>query len=82
MSPQLTAATPFLRGCVAATDTRWDVISMSVDSRRAGEMNTIKKSRYSTNSLYISDGPQLGEVGFADGLDLPQPALFRLLAGS
>lgn len=57
----LTAATPFLRGCVAATDTRWDVISMSVDTRRAEEMNTIKKSRYSGNSLYISDGPQLGK---------------------
>lgn len=57
----LTAATPFFRGCVAATDTRWDVISMAVDSRKADEMNTVRKSRYSTNSLYISDRPHLGE---------------------
>ncbi|KAL8270185.1 hypothetical protein Esti_005860 [Eimeria stiedai] len=57
----LTAATPFLRGCVAATDTRWDVISMSVDSRKAEEMKTVIKSRYSTNSLYISERAQLAE---------------------
>ncbi|KAL8455250.1 hypothetical protein Emag_000920 [Eimeria magna] len=59
----LTAATPFLRGCVAATDTRWDVISMSVDSRKAEEMKSVIKSRYSTNSLYISEKSQLAEDG-------------------
>ncbi|KAL8434551.1 hypothetical protein Efla_000067 [Eimeria flavescens] len=57
----LTAATPFLRGCVAATDTRWDVISMSVDSRKEEEKAKIIKSRYSSNSLYISERPPLAK---------------------
>ncbi|CDJ41646.1 gamma-glutamylcysteine synthetase, putative [Eimeria tenella] len=57
----ITAATPFLRGCVAATDTRWDTISMSVDSRKPEEKQKITKSRYSSNSLYISDSPALTE---------------------
>ncbi|XP_026191737.1 glutamate--cysteine ligase catalytic subunit [Cyclospora cayetanensis] len=67
----LTAATPFLRGCVAATDTRWDSISMAVDSRRADEMKSIIKSRYSANSLYISDKPHLFDrLGKLNDLEL------------
>eukprot|EP01066_Platyproteum_vivax_P015305 Platyproteum_vivax@DN6781_c0_g1_i1.p1 len=51
----LTASTPFLRGCVADTDTRWETISQCVDCRTSEEKKIIPKSRYSGMSLYISE---------------------------
>lgn len=65
----LSANTPFFKGLVSDWDVRWNVISMSVDGRTAeerGEAPTsgkptpwgagrrILKSRYSGNSLFIS----------------------------
>eukprot|EP01052_Picozoa_sp_SAG31_P043164 SAG31_NODE_7101_length_1788_cov_1.320900_1_plen_331_part_01 len=55
----LTAATPAWRGRLAATDVRWNVISMSVDDRTPGERGVaalqpgetrLAKSRYSSIS--------------------------------
>lgn len=55
----LTASTPFLRGMLANTDTRWESISSAVDCRTEEEMAYIKKSRFSSVSLYISNAPPL-----------------------
>ncbi|CEM00430.1 unnamed protein product [Vitrella brassicaformis CCMP3155] len=57
----LTASAPFQRGLVAATDTRWDTICMSVDCRTVEEMDTIHKSRYAGVSLYISNEEPLAQ---------------------
>lgn len=52
----LTAASPVLRGMVAATDVRWDVIGQSVDCRTVLEENGVfRKSRYSDISLFIGE---------------------------
>ncbi|PFH38557.1 glutamate-cysteine ligase, catalytic subunit domain-containing protein [Besnoitia besnoiti] len=80
----LTAATPFLRGLVAATDTRWATIAGSVDCRTPEELRTIPKSRYGSFSLYISDQPPLRDnVEFYN--DVPAPVDSRayeaLIAG-
>lgn len=57
----LTASTPFLRGFLADSDTRWPTLEQAVDCRTEEEMGTIPKSRYSGVSLYISDRPRLTE---------------------
>jgi glutamate--cysteine ligase catalytic subunit len=56
----LTAGSPVFKGKLANTDTRWDIISASVDCRNANERNAshkdyIPKSRYGSISQYISD---------------------------
>ena len=56
----LTAGSPVFKGKLANTDTRWDIISASVDCRNENERNVnhkdyIPKSRYSSISQYISD---------------------------
>ncbi|KAF8822695.1 glutamate-cysteine ligase, catalytic subunit domain-containing protein [Cardiosporidium cionae] len=79
----MTACTPFFRGMIAATDTRWDVIAASVDCRHEEEMEFIKKSRFSSISLYISDAPALVDhLEEYNDLDLPinQKAYTQLLS--
>uniref|UniRef100_A0A8C9HJ80 Glutamate--cysteine ligase n=1 Tax=Piliocolobus tephrosceles TaxID=591936 RepID=A0A8C9HJ80_9PRIM len=51
----LTACTPYLNGLLTETDTRWRVISNSVDCRTEEESGYICKPRYSGISLYISN---------------------------
>ncbi|KAF7793913.1 hypothetical protein EIP86_005035 [Pleurotus ostreatoroseus] len=60
----LTAASPLWRGYIADVDSRWDVVSASVDDRTEEERGLkplkenrfrIPKSRYASVSLYISD---------------------------
>ncbi|GAW80252.1 gamma-glutamylcysteine synthetase [Plasmodium gonderi] len=51
----LTACTPYLGGFLTQTDTRWRVISNSVDCRTEEELAYICKPRYSGISLYISN---------------------------
>ncbi|EUD68011.1 glutamate-cysteine ligase catalytic subunit [Plasmodium inui San Antonio 1] len=51
----LTASTPYLGGFLTETDTRWRVISNSVDCRTEEELAYISKPRYSGISLYISN---------------------------
>ncbi|CZS88212.1 related to gamma-glutamylcysteine synthetase [Rhynchosporium graminicola] len=64
----LTAATPIYKGFLADTDVRWNQISAAVDDRTPEEMGEkalkdnrwrIPKSRYASNSTYISDDPRL-----------------------
>ncbi|SBT33492.1 gamma-glutamylcysteine synthetase [Plasmodium ovale wallikeri] len=51
----ITASTPYLGGFLTETDTRWRVISNSVDCRTEEELAYISKPRYSGISLYISN---------------------------
>lgn len=64
----LTAATPIYKGFLADTDVRWNQISRAVDDRTPEEMGEkplktarwkIPKSRYASNSTYISQDPRL-----------------------
>ncbi|KAK4141301.1 glutamate-cysteine ligase-domain-containing protein [Dichotomopilus funicola] len=64
----LTAATPIYKGFLADTDVRWNQISNAVDDRTPEEMGEkplvndrwrIPKSRYASNSTYISEDPRL-----------------------
>lgn len=49
----LTAATPIVRGLLAETDVRWNIVSASVDDRTPSEKTIISKSRYDSISTYI-----------------------------
>ena len=64
----LTAATPIYKGFLVDTDVRWNQISRAVDDRTAEELGEkplmhdrwrIPKSRYASNSTYISQDPRL-----------------------
>jgi glutamate--cysteine ligase catalytic subunit len=49
----ITASTPIVRGLLADTDVRWNIIAASVDDRTPEEQKIISKSRYDSCSLYI-----------------------------
>jgi glutamate--cysteine ligase catalytic subunit len=53
----LSASTPFHKGKILNTDTRWEFICQSVDDRNENERKPggISKSRYSPISLFLSD---------------------------
>lgn len=51
----LTMATPVVSGCLTSTSTRWSIVSASVDCRKKEEEGHIKKSRYSSIDLYVSE---------------------------
>ncbi|KAL2139802.1 hypothetical protein VTI28DRAFT_4687 [Corynascus sepedonium] len=64
----LTAATPIYKGFLADTDVRWNQISNAVDDRTPEELGEkpltndrwrIPKSRYASNSTYISEDARL-----------------------
>ncbi|KAL2264822.1 hypothetical protein VTJ83DRAFT_7332 [Remersonia thermophila] len=64
----LTAATPVYKGFLADTDVRWNQISKAVDDRTPEELGEkplekdrwrIPKSRYASNSTYISEDARL-----------------------
>ncbi|KAF2278785.1 glutamate-cysteine ligase [Westerdykella ornata] len=64
----LTAATPIYKGFLADTDVRWNQISKAVDDRTAEELGEkplkndrwrVPKSRYASNSTYISEDTRL-----------------------
>ena len=64
----LTAATPIYKGFLADTDVRWNQISKAVDDRTLEELGErplkndrwrIPKSRYASNSTYISTDARL-----------------------
>eukprot|EP01027_Heterolobosea_sp_BB2_P015904 GEZU01022707.1.p1 GENE.GEZU01022707.1~~GEZU01022707.1.p1 ORF type:complete len:618 (-),score=165.86 GEZU01022707.1:79-1932(-) len=65
----ITAATPILKGLLADTDVRWNVISSSVDDRKPEEKQTIQKSRYDSISTFIANKPEA--LRYSD-LDLKQ----------
>lgn len=49
----LSAATPFLRGLIADTDTRWDAFQQTWDDRREDELASVRNSRTSPCDLFI-----------------------------
>ena len=51
----LSASSPIQKGKLVDIDLRWMVIEQSVDDRKPGESEKIKKSRYSTVNHYISN---------------------------
>ncbi|KAF2867639.1 glutamate-cysteine ligase-domain-containing protein [Massariosphaeria phaeospora] len=64
----LTAATPIYKGFLVDTDVRWNQISRAVDDRTPEELGEmplkndrwrLPKSRYASNSTYISQDPRL-----------------------
>lgn len=64
----LTAATPIYKGFLADSDVRWNQVSNAVDDRTKEELGEaplknnrwrIPKSRYASNSTYISQDPRL-----------------------
>ncbi|KAG5481128.1 hypothetical protein LSCM1_06809 [Leishmania martiniquensis] len=51
----LTSATPFQKGLLCDSDVRWLTIAGAVDDRRMEEVSRIRKSRYDSISVFISD---------------------------
>jgi glutamate--cysteine ligase catalytic subunit len=80
----LTAATPAVRGMLADTDARWNIIAASMDDRTEAESSSgaVPKSRYSSIDCFISDRPLANAAAYND---LPVPidseAYERLRAG-
>ncbi|KAK4156293.1 glutamate-cysteine ligase-domain-containing protein [Chaetomidium leptoderma] len=86
----LTAATPVYKGFLADTDVRWNQISRAVDDRTPGEMGEkplendrwrIPKSRYASNSTYISEDPRLRPEYFDPDLVTDENIKQQLLEG-
>ncbi|XP_078495937.1 glutamate--cysteine ligase catalytic subunit-like [Ciona intestinalis] len=50
----LSAASPFYKGYITDIDTRWNVISASVDDRTEAERSSILQSRFGHVQLYLS----------------------------
>ncbi|KAF2397837.1 GCS-domain-containing protein [Trichodelitschia bisporula] len=86
----LTAATPIYKGFLADTDVRWNQISRAVDDRTAEELGEkplahdrwrIPKSRYASNSTYISQDPRLRPEYLDPELVIDPVLKARLVAG-
>ncbi|KAK4200664.1 putative glutamate--cysteine ligase [Triangularia verruculosa] len=86
----LTAATPIYKGFLADTDVRWNQISKAVDDRTAEELGEkplqndrwrIPKSRYASNSTYISEDPRLREEYLDPNLVIDPEIKQQLLDG-
>ncbi|CAJ2502378.1 Uu.00g097720.m01.CDS01 [Anthostomella pinea] len=86
----LTAATPIYKGFLADTDVRWNQISRAVDDRTPEELGEkalkgsrwrIPKSRYASNSTYISTDPRLRPEYFDPDLIIDESIKAQLLQG-
>ncbi|KAH6697145.1 glutamate-cysteine ligase [Plectosphaerella plurivora] len=86
----LTAATPVYKGFLANTDVRWNQISRAVDDRTPEEMGEkplkndrwrIPKSRYASNSTYISTDPRLRQEYMDPNLVVDEAIKTQLLDG-
>ncbi|RDW62582.1 putative glutamate-cysteine ligase protein [Coleophoma crateriformis] len=86
----LTAATPIYKGFLADTDVRWNQISRAVDDRTAEELGEkplehdrwrIPKSRYASNSTYISEDPRLRKEYLDPDLVIDQDIKQKLMNG-
>jgi glutamate--cysteine ligase catalytic subunit len=86
----LTAATPIYKGFLVDTDVRWNQISKSVDCRTKEELGEIPlrsnrwripKSRYASNSTYISEDPRLREEYLDQDLVVDEAIKQRLMKG-
>ncbi|PNS16652.1 hypothetical protein CAC42_4616 [Sphaceloma murrayae] len=86
----LTAATPIYKGFLADTDVRWNQISRAVDDRTPEELGEkaletarwrIPKSRYASNSTYISQDPRLRPEYHDPDLVVDEQLKSRLVEG-
>ena len=86
----LTAATPIYKGFLADTDVRWNQISRAVDDRTREELGEmplkndrwrVPKSRYASNSTYISQDPRLRKEYMDPDLVVDQDLKQRLIDG-
>ncbi|KAI1380997.1 GCS-domain-containing protein [Hypoxylon crocopeplum] len=86
----LTAATPIYKGFLADTDVRWNQISRAVDDRTPEELGEkplknnrwrIPKSRYASNSTYISTDARLRPEYFDPNLVIDEAIKGELLGG-
>lgn len=86
----LTAATPIYKGFLADTDVRWNQISRAVDDRTPEELGEkplkndrwrIPKSRYASNSTYISEDPRLRPEYLDPDLIVDEKLKARLVEG-
>ncbi|KAL8306129.1 hypothetical protein RB601_009071 [Gaeumannomyces tritici] len=86
----LTAATPIYKGFLADTDARWNQISRAVDDRTKEEMGEeplkndrwrIPKSRYASNSTYISTDPRMRPEYMDPDLVVDEDIKAQLVAG-
>lgn len=86
----LTAATPIYKGFLADTDVRWNQISRAVDDRTPEELGEvplkndrwrIPKSRYASNSTYISQDPRLRPEYLDPDLIVDEKLKARLVRG-
>ncbi|GAB7352311.1 hypothetical protein MBLNU459_g2762t1 [Dothideomycetes sp. NU459] len=86
----LTAATPVYKGFLADTDVRWNQISRAVDDRTREELGEeplkndrwrIPKSRYASNSTYISQDSRLREEYLDPNLIVDSHAKQKLMDG-
>ncbi|QDS76167.1 Zn finger-containing GTPase- Activating Protein for ARF [Venturia effusa] len=86
----LTAATPIYKGFLADTDVRWNQISRAVDDRTKEELGEkplsndrwkIPKSRYASNSTYISKDSRLRPEYLDPDLVVDEEIKQKLIAG-
>ena len=86
----LTAATPIYKGFLADTDVRWNQISRAVDDRTREELGEeplkndrwrVPKSRYASNSTYISQDPRLRPEYMDPDLVVDQALKHKLMDG-
>ncbi|KAJ5153462.1 Glutamate--cysteine ligase [Penicillium canariense] len=86
----LTAATPIYKGFLVDTDVRWNQISGAVDDRTPEELGEaplkndrwrIPKSRYASNSTYISQDPRLRKEYLDPDLVIDENIKKRLIEG-
>lgn len=86
----LTAATPIYKGFLADTDVRWNQISGAVDDRTPEELGEkplkhdrwrIPKSRYASNSTYISQDARLRPEYLDPDLVVDEDHKARLIEG-
>ncbi|KAF2628459.1 glutamate-cysteine ligase-like protein [Macroventuria anomochaeta] len=88
----LTAATPIYKGFLADTDVRWNQISRAVDDRTPEELGEkasplkndrwrLPKSRYASNSTYISQDPRLRKEYLDPDLIIDEDLKKRLIEG-
>lgn len=84
----LTAATPIYKGFLVDTDVRWNQISAAVDDRTREELGElplkndrwrIPKSRYASNSTYISQDPRLRKEYLDPNLVIDEDIKKRLM---
>ncbi|RHZ45899.1 glutamate--cysteine ligase [Aspergillus thermomutatus] len=86
----LTAATPIYKGFLVDTDVRWNQIGNAVDDRTREELGElplkndrwrIPKSRYASNSTYISQDPRLRKEYLDPELIVDEDIKKRLIEG-